>query len=100
MLSRSALARQARRAVRQPFQQQSRRGLAAPASGSFQYQTGDAQGIKYASRDIPGPVATLALVSKAGTRFQSLPGVTEGLERYAFKVSRGLTNIPSIGTHG
>ncbi|QIX01766.1 hypothetical protein AMS68_007283 [Peltaster fructicola] len=83
MLSRSSLCRQAQRAARQSFQQ--RRGLAAPASGSFEYQTGDAQGIKYAARDIPGPVATLAIVTKAGTRYQPLPGLTEGLQRYAFK---------------
>lgn len=84
MLSRSSLSRQAQRAVRQSVQQ--RRGLAAPASGSFSYEQGDAQGIKYAARDIPGPVATLAIVAKAGTRYQPLPGLTEGLERYAFKV--------------
>lgn len=90
MLSRSSLSRQAQRAARQSFQQQTRRGLAAPASGSFQYQTGDAQGIKYAARDIPGPVATLAIVAKAGTRYQPLPGLTEGLERYAFKVGEAL----------
>lgn len=82
MLSRTALAR---RALRQ-CQPTNRRGLAAPASGSFQYQTGDAEGIKYASRDIPGPVTSLALVSKAGTRFESLPGLAESLQRYAFKV--------------
>lgn len=81
MLSRSAIGR----AARQSWQQQ-RRGLAAPASGSFQYQTGEAQGVKFASRDIPGPVGTLAIVSQAGTRYQTAPGLTEALERYAFKV--------------
>jgi hypothetical protein len=59
---------------------------AAPASGSFAYQTGDAAGTKYASRDLTGPTTTLALVSKAGTRFQTLPGLTEGLEKFAFRV--------------
>jgi len=63
-----------------------RRGLASPASGSFQYQTGEAAGVKFASRDLPGPTATVALVAKAGTRYQSLPGLAEGLEKYAFRV--------------
>ncbi|OCK84599.1 cytochrome b-c1 complex subunit 2 [Lepidopterella palustris CBS 459.81] len=86
MLSRSSVCRGAQRALRRqcphPVQ---RRGLAAPASGSFQYQTGDAKGVKFASRDLAGPTTTLALVSKAGTRYQLLPGLTEGLEKFAFK---------------
>lgn len=86
MLSRSAIARQTQRAVRCSWQHQSRRGLAAPASGSFSYETADAQGIKIASRDQAGPVSTIAIVAKAGTRYSPLPGLTEGLTRYAFKV--------------
>ena len=54
--------------------------------GSFQYQTGEANGVKFASRDIPGPVASLAIVAKAGTRFEPIPGLAEGLHRIAFKV--------------
>ncbi|KAL1587633.1 hypothetical protein WHR41_03630 [Cladosporium halotolerans] len=84
MLSRSALGRHTQRAVRRSWQQQNR-GLAAPASGSFAYEAGDAQGIKFASRDIPGPVASLAIVAKAGTRYQAFPGLTEALQLYAFK---------------
>ncbi|MCJ1447057.1 MAG: ubiquinol-cytochrome c reductase core subunit 1 [Stictis urceolatum] len=61
------------------------RGLAAAASGSFSYETGDASGVKYASRDLPGATTTLAVVAKAGTRYQPLPGFTEGLEKFAFK---------------
>lgn len=84
MLSRTAL-RSTQRAARRSWQQQNR-GLAAPASGSFTYESGDAQGIKFASRDIPGPVSSLAVVAKAGTRYQGLPGLTEALEQFAFKV--------------
>jgi len=62
-----------------------RRGLAAPASGSFHYQTGEASGVKFASRDFAGPTTTLALVSRAGTRYQPLPGLTEGLANFAFR---------------
>ncbi|OCT45555.1 Cytochrome b-c1 complex subunit 2, mitochondrial [Cladophialophora carrionii] len=62
-----------------------RRGLAAAASGSFQYETGDAAGVKFASRDLPGPTTTLTVVAKAGTRYQPLPGYSDALEKFAFK---------------
>jgi len=38
-----------------------------------------------ASRDVSGPTTKLAVVAKAGTRYQSAPGLTSGLEYYAFK---------------
>ena len=60
--------------------------MADVASGSFRYETGEADGVKYASRDFAGPTTTLAVVAKAGTRYQILPGFTEGLEKFAFKV--------------
>ncbi|KAF1966442.1 LuxS/MPP-like metallohydrolase [Bimuria novae-zelandiae CBS 107.79] len=86
MFSRSTACRGAQRAARQAAVRPSqRRGLAAPASGSFQYQSGEANGVKYASRDYAGPTTTLALVAKAGTRYQSLPGLTEGLQHFAFR---------------
>lgn len=84
MLSRSAF----RQATRQSWLQQ-RRGMAAPASGSFQYQTGEASGVKFASRDMPGPIGTLAVVAQAGTRYETMPGLAEGLNKYAFKVRTG-----------
>ncbi|KAH9883029.1 hypothetical protein J1614_000396, partial [Plenodomus biglobosus] len=87
MLSRTTACRGAQRVARpqavRPATQ--RRGLAAPASGSFQYQSGQVDGVKYASRDFAGPTTTLALVAKAGTRFQPLPGLTEGLANFAFR---------------
>jgi ubiquinol-cytochrome c reductase core subunit 2 len=87
MFSRSTACRGAQRAARSPaVRQPQRRGLAAPASGSFQYQSGEAKGVKFASRDFAGPTTTLALVSKAGTRYQPLPGLTEGLANFAFRV--------------
>lgn len=64
----------------------SRRGLAAAASGSFQYETGDASGVKFASRDVPGATTTLAVVARGGTRFQPYPGYSDALEKFAFKV--------------
>jgi ubiquinol-cytochrome c reductase core subunit 2 len=87
MLSRSTACRGAQHAARtQAVRPAQRRGLAAPASGSFQYQSGEAKGVKYASRDFAGPTTTLALVAKAGTRYQPLPGLTEGLANFAFRV--------------
>lgn len=79
MLSRTVLPRALRA---------SQRGYASAASASLQYTVSDASGLKVASRDIPGPVSTLAIVSKAGTRYQPAPGLAEGLDRYAFRVRK------------
>ncbi|KAK2590804.1 ubiquinol-cytochrome c reductase core subunit 1 [Conoideocrella luteorostrata] len=86
MISRSSLAKSAQQAIRrscsvQPLQ---RRGFAAAAStGAF--ETTDVSGLKVASRDAHGPTTKLAIVAKAGTRYQPLPGLTVGLEEFAFK---------------
>ncbi|KAI9787915.1 MAG: ubiquinol-cytochrome c reductase core subunit 1 [Candelina submexicana] len=87
MIPRSALGRTSQAAYRRQCcaHKVYCRGLASPASGSFQYETGDAAGIKIASRDLAGPTTTLALVSKAGTRYQFMPGLADGLEKFAFK---------------
>lgn len=91
MLSRPTACRGVQRAARQhALRQTQRRGLAAPASGSFQYEAGEAKGVKFASRDFAGPTTTLALVAKAGTRYQPLPGLTEGLANFAFRVRQAL----------
>lgn len=91
MLSRSTVGRSASKAI----QQTQRRGLAAAASGSFQYQTAEAAGVKLAARDLPGPVTTLTLVAKAGTRYEALPGFSSALEKFAYKVRHPRTT--SIG---
>ena len=90
MISTSLLSRCVRLSLRQQCRAKaaSRRWMAAAASGSFSYETGDASGVKYASRNLPGPTTTVAVVAKAGTRFQPLPGLSEGLEKFAFKVCR------------
>ena len=89
MISRASLSRNVQLAVRRqgPIHPSNRRGLAAAASGSFSYETGEAVGVKFASRDLAGPTTTLAVVAKAGTRYQVLPGFSNGLEQFAFKVS-------------
>jgi len=92
MISRSAIGRNAQLALRRQCcaQPASRRGFAAAVSGStsFSYESADVGGIKVASRDVAGPTTKLAVVAKAGTRYQSLPGLTSGLEQFAFKVRR------------
>ncbi|KAH8593663.1 putative cytochrome b-c1 complex subunit 2 [Bisporella sp. PMI_857] len=89
MISRSAIGRNAQLALRRQscVQPASRRGLAATVSGStqFSYETADVAGLKVASRDVAGPTTKLAIVAKAGTRYQTAPGLTTGLEQFAFK---------------
>lgn len=91
MISRSAIARNAQLGLRRQCcaQPANRRGLAAAAvsgSTSFSYESADVSGVKVASRDVAGPTTKLAVVAKAGTRYQSLPGLTTGLGEFAFKV--------------
>jgi hypothetical protein len=95
MISRSAIGRNAQLALRRQCcaQPANRRGFAAAVSGStsFSYETADVGGVKVASRDIAGPTTKLAVVAKAGTRYESAPGVATGLEYFAFKVR--LSNV-------
>jgi len=88
MISRSAIGRPAQLALKRGSCAQQRRGLAAAVSGStsFSYQSSDVNGVKVASRDVAGPTTKLAIVAKAGTRYQPAPGLTAGLEQFAFKV--------------
>jgi hypothetical protein len=88
MISRSAIGRPAQLALKRGSCAQQRRGLAAAVSGStsFSYQSSDVNGVKVASRDVAGATTKLAIVAKAGTRYQPAPGLTAGLEQFAFKV--------------
>ena len=89
MVSPSAVAPRVLRATQQPLKQLvQKRGLAAAASGSFQYQTGEAAGVQFASRDLPSATTTLAVVAKAGSRYQAYPGFSDALEKFAYKVRR------------
>ncbi|KAE8441551.1 hypothetical protein EG329_004859 [Mollisiaceae sp. DMI_Dod_QoI] len=89
MISRSATGRSAQLALRRQCcaKPSNRRGLAAAVSGStsFNYESQDVAGVKVASRDVAGPTTKLAVIAKAGTRYQSAPGLTSGLEQFAFK---------------
>lgn len=96
MFTRKALSRGAQLAARQQgcSKLAQRRGYAAAAAtatpsstpASFTYDTSDIAGVKVATRDSHGPTTKLAVVAKAGTRYQPAPGLTVGLEEFAFKV--------------
>ncbi|EMR67475.1 Cytochrome b-c1 complex subunit 2, mitochondrial [Eutypa lata] len=95
MFTRKALSRGAQLAARQQgcSKLAQRRGYAAAAAtatpsstpASFTYDTSDIAGVKVATRDSHGPTTKLAVVAKAGTRYQPAPGLTVGLEEFAFK---------------
>ncbi|KAI0162622.1 cytochrome b-c1 complex subunit 2 [Pestalotiopsis sp. NC0098] len=89
MFSRTALSRGAQLATcRQASSKLAqRRGYAAASSSSASptFETSDVAGVKVATRDSHGPTTRLAIVAKAGTRYQSAPGLTAGLEEFAFK---------------
>ncbi|KAI4290696.1 MAG: hypothetical protein L6R35_000003 [Caloplaca aegaea] len=87
MIPRASLPRAVPRVLRPQCSKRpnNQRTLASAKSGGFNYETGEANGVKFASRDIPGPTTQLAVVARAGTRFQVYPGFAEGLEKFAFK---------------
>lgn len=86
MISRSALTRGTQLALRrQATGKTAQRGFAAAASEHSSYESTNIAGINVASRDDHGPTTRLAIVAKAGTRYQPLPGLTIGLEEFAFK---------------
>ncbi|KAL2360398.1 hypothetical protein RJZ56_006737 [Blastomyces dermatitidis] len=86
MLSRSAFGRNAPRCLRKQCiaRPSSRRGMAAAAKG-FDFESGEAAGVKFANREVAGPTTTLSLVAKAGSRYQPFPGYSDLLEKFAFK---------------
>ncbi|KAF9878526.1 peptidase M16 inactive domain-containing protein [Colletotrichum karsti] len=87
MISRPTLARSAQQALRQSSCARtiSGRRFASTSAGSGVFETADAGGVKVAARDSQGPTTKLAIVAKAGTRYQPLPGLAAGLESFAFK---------------
>ncbi|KAJ5833189.1 hypothetical protein N7474_001500 [Penicillium riverlandense] len=80
MLSRSSLSRNAPRALNV-----GRRAMASAANPAFQYDVSEAAGVKVANREVAGPTGTIAVVAKAGSRYQPFPGFSDALEQFAFK---------------
>ncbi|KAI1780275.1 LuxS/MPP-like metallohydrolase [Hypoxylon cercidicola] len=88
MFSRSALSRGAQLAARRQGSQLAQRRTYAAASSApsaLTYDTTEVSGVKVATRDSHGPTTKLAVVAKGGTRYQPAPGLTVGLEEFAFK---------------
>lgn len=90
MLSRSSFGRTAQRALRTQSAS-SRRAFASAASPSTQYETAEAAGIKVANRELGGATSLLAVVAKAGSRYEPVPGFSDALARYAFQVCSPLS---------
>lgn len=61
--------------------------MASAATPGVQYDVSESAGVKVANREVAGPMGSLALVAKAGPRYQPFPGFTEAVENFAFKVS-------------
>ncbi|KAI1151830.1 ubiquinol-cytochrome C reductase complex CORE protein 2 precursor [Nemania diffusa] len=95
MLSRTAFSRGAQLVAHRPGSARLRSYAAAAAAAaatgsssaptSFTYETADVAGVTVATRDSHGPTTKLAIVAKAGTRYEPAPGLTVGLEEFAFK---------------
>jgi ubiquinol-cytochrome c reductase core subunit 2 len=88
MISRPALTRGAHACLRRHGQLViGRRAFASPAADSDgSFQPTEIAGVKIASKDSRGPTTKLAIVARAGTRYQPAPGLAVGLEEFAFKV--------------
>ncbi|KIH91461.1 ubiquinol-cytochrome c reductase core subunit 2 [Sporothrix brasiliensis 5110] len=86
MISRSAVSRAGQLALRrQSCAQAQSRGFAAAASSSGAFEPTEVSGVSVVSKDAQGPSTKLAIVAKAGTRYQPAPGLTAGLEGFSFK---------------
>ncbi|KAF9885606.1 ubiquinol-cytochrome c reductase core subunit 1 [Aspergillus nanangensis] len=87
MLSRSTLSRNAPRALQTSVVgASSRRGMASATQG-IQFDVSESSGVKVANREAAGPTGTLALVAKAGSRYQPFPGFADALSEFAFKTT-------------
>lgn len=47
----------------------------------------DSAGVKVAGVDLGQPTTSISVVVKAGSRYETLPGVAHALKNFAFKVS-------------
>jgi ubiquinol-cytochrome c reductase core subunit 2 len=63
-----------------------RRYMATAAGNASSFQVRKQAGILVASRDDGRPTTSLSVVIRAGSRFESTPGVAHILEKFAFQV--------------
>lgn len=99
MLSRSNISRNAPRALQKQCCSApvGRRGMASATTPGLQYEVSDSAGVKIANRETGGPTSTLALVAKAGSRYQPFPGFSDALEQFAFQVGYTRSNGSFLG---
>jgi hypothetical protein len=61
----------------------------------------DSAGVKVAGVDLGQPTTSISVVVKAGSRYETLPGVAHALKNFAFKVScefaRGEVGVGGVG---
>ncbi|KAH6851287.1 Metalloenzyme, LuxS/M16 peptidase-like protein [Chaetomium sp. MPI-CAGE-AT-0009] len=89
MICRPALSRGSQLALRrQGAAKLAQRGYAAVASPKASYEPTTIAGVKVAARDDNGPTTRLAVVAKAGTRYEPLPGLTNTQKRSALRINR------------
>lgn len=99
MIGRSALTRGAQLALRRDGSKLAQtRAYAATTGASTEtasFESADINGINVASRDPRSPTTRLTVVAKGGTRYQPAPGLSVGLEEFAFKASRSSHGLPA-----
>ena len=54
---------------------------------SYATSVADSAGVKVAGVDLGQPTTSISVVVKAGSRYETLPGVAHALKNFAFKVS-------------
>ncbi|KAF8468343.1 Metalloenzyme, LuxS/M16 peptidase-like protein [Kalaharituber pfeilii] len=87
MLGRRSLSRATNQWLRAaPKAPKCSRNMAAAANvNPFQFEASEAQGVKIASRDDGAPTTSLALVIRAGSRYESAPGLAHALQHFTWK---------------
>ncbi|KAI0156422.1 ubiquinol-cytochrome C reductase complex CORE protein 2 precursor [Xylariaceae sp. FL1272] len=94
MIAKTAISRSAQLATKQGASKLARSyATATSVPSSFNYETADVAGVKVATRDSHGPTTKLAIVAKAGTRYEPAPGLAVGLEEFAFKNTKSRTAL-------
>lgn len=90
MFSRWATPKNAQRTLRQSklvyFSNSCRFASSSFSATSPSYGVANVADVKIACRDVAGPTTRLAIIAKAGTRYETAPGLSAGLAMFAFKV--------------
>ncbi|BFZ55555.1 ubiquinol-cytochrome c reductase core subunit 1 [Savitreella phatthalungensis] len=66
---------------------------AAAVQQSFNFNVTDSNGIKVATRDDGRPTTSVSVVVRAGSRYETSPGVANLLEKFAFQTTEKRTSL-------